>query len=63
MMINARKNEHKKQSRVLTIIAKVKVAGEDPWNVVQAVIAIVLVVLAVDLAFTALKTIGKESKA
>ena len=50
-------------SLVLTIIAKVKVAGEDPWNVVQAVIAIVLVVLAVDLAFTALKTIGKESKA
>ena len=50
-------------SLVLTIIAKVKVAGEDPWNIVQAVIAIVLVVLAVDLAITALKTIGKESKA
>ena len=45
-------------SLIQTIIAKFQVA--DMWSIIQAVIAIVLVVLAIDLAFTALKTIGRK---
>ena len=44
-------------SLVQTIIAKFKVA--DTWSIVQGVIAVVLVVLAIDLAITAFRTLQK----
>ena len=47
-------------SLVQTILAKFKAA--DTWSYIQAGIAIVLVVLAVDLAITALRTLGKQAK-
>lgn len=45
-------------SLIQTIIAKFKAA--DTWSIIQAVIAIVLVVLAVDLAITAFNTLKKQ---
>ena len=47
-------------SLIQTILAKFKAA--DTWSYIQAGIAIVLVVLAVDLAITALRTLGKQAK-
>mgnify|MGYP002870178065 CR=1 FL=1 len=46
-------------SLIQTIIAKFKVA--DTWSIVQSAIALVLVVLATDLAFTAMKTLRKQA--
>lgn len=45
-------------SLIQTIIAKFKAA--DTWSIIQAVPAIVLVVLAVDLAITAFNTLKKQ---
>ena len=43
MMINARKNEHKKQSRVLTIIAKiVRILSVPPLMVTMLAVVIEL---------------------
>lgn len=47
-------------SLIQTIIAKFKAA--DTWSYIQAAIAIVLVVLAIDLAITAFRTLTKQAK-
>ena len=45
-------------SLIQTIIAKFKAA--DTWSIIQAVLAIVLIVLALDLAVTAFNTLKKQ---
>ena len=47
-------------SLIQTIIAKFKAGGT--WGYIQGAIAVVLVVLAVDLAITAFKTLSKQAK-
>ena len=48
-------------SLIQTIMLRFK-AG-DMWSIIQGVIAVVLVVLAVDLAITGIRTLGKQAKA